>query len=60
MDESYQNKNIVFFTGAGMSAESGVPTYRWVCGLEPYREFESLPLRTLIEDKPCNSGVIYL
>ncbi|NTV26244.1 MAG: NAD-dependent deacylase [Chlorobiaceae bacterium] len=47
---SYQN--IVFFTGAGMSAESGVPTYRGKGGIWRQYDYEEYACQSAFERNP--------
>ena len=45
-------KNIVFFTGAGMSAESGVPTYRGSGGIWHNYNWEEYACQEAFERNP--------
>ena len=45
-------KNVVFFTGAGMSAESGVPTYRGRGGTWTEYNFEEYACQAAFEKDP--------
>jgi NAD-dependent protein deacetylase/lipoamidase len=45
-------KNVVFFTGAGMSAESGVPTYRGKGGTWTEYNFEEYACQAAFEKNP--------
>ena len=45
-------KNIVFFTGAGMSAESGVPTYRGIGGIWNEYKWEEYACEKAFKENP--------
>lgn len=45
-------KNIVFFTGAGMSAESGVPTYRGKGGIWKEYNYEEYACQAAFDSNP--------
>ena len=45
-------KNIVFFTGAGMSAESGVPTYRGKGGIWNEYNWEEYACESAFRSNP--------
>jgi len=47
-----QYKRIVFFTGAGMSAESGVPTYRGRGGIWSWYRWEEFACQEAFDDDP--------
>jgi len=47
-----QYRHIVFFTGAGMSAESGVPTYRGRGGIWSRYRWEEFACQEAFEDDP--------
>jgi len=47
-----QYKHIVFFTGAGMSAESGVPTYRGHGGIWSRYRWEEFACQEAFDDDP--------
>jgi NAD-dependent deacetylase len=44
--------NVVFFTGAGMSAESGVPTYRGKGGIWKEYDYESCACQSAFDQNP--------
>jgi len=46
-------KHVVFFTGAGMSAESGVPTYRGKGGVWKSYDYESCACQAAFERDPA-------
>ena len=46
--------NVVFFTGAGMSAESGVPTYRGEGGIWHKYNWEEYACQSAFEKNPIN------
>ncbi len=47
-----QFERVVFFTGAGMSAESGVPTYRGQGGLWKHYDYERYACQTAFDRDP--------
>ncbi len=47
-------ERVVFFTGAGMSAESGVPTYRGKGGIWKQYDYEDYACQTAFEADPAN------
>ena len=47
-----QYKHIVFFTGAGMSAESGVPTYRGYGGIWSQYNWEEYACQEAFDADP--------
>ena len=49
---SSKNKSIVFFTGAGMSAESGVPVYRGEGGVWHEYDWEEYACQKAFDDHP--------
>ena len=46
------HKSIVFFTGAGMSAESGVPTYRGSGGIWNQYRWEEVASQEAFDENP--------
>ena len=49
-------ERILFFTGAGMSAESGVPTYRGKGGVWKNYDFEEFACQTANPQKAARPG----
>jgi len=47
-----KHERVVFFTGAGMSAESGVPTYRGKGGIWKQYDYESYACQSAFDEAP--------
>ena len=54
-----QYNNIVFFTGAGMSAESGVPTYRGRGGIWNEYKWEEYACENRQPSLPASPGAAH-